>query len=125
MKMKFLFIALFILISLSGFTQNKKKRASDQSLPQQQGSNSLHPNYYQQNSATSKSSKKTNLNSPTYKAEQRYYERVEEVAKMRKTNARLAKKPQYSDPMYFGHKRPPKKNPPHKMKFCKECGIRH
>ena len=27
--------------------------------------------------------------------------------------------------MYFGHKRPPKKRPANKMKFCKECGIRH
>jgi hypothetical protein len=38
---------------------------------------------------------------------------------------RLARKPQYNDPTYFGHKRPPKKRPLGKRKFCKECGIRH
>jgi hypothetical protein len=35
------------------------------------------------------------------------------------------KKPQYSDPLYFGHKRPPKKRPVHKRKLCKVCGIVH
>jgi len=35
------------------------------------------------------------------------------------------KKPQYSDPTYFGHKKKPKKRPPGKKKFCKECGIYH
>lgn len=34
-------------------------------------------------------------------------------------------KPQYSDPTYFGHKRPPKKRKKGKRKFCKECGIIH
>lgn len=34
-------------------------------------------------------------------------------------------KPQYKDPTYFGHKRPPKKRPPGKMKFCKECKLVH
>jgi hypothetical protein len=32
---------------------------------------------------------------------------------------------QYVNPMYFGHKKPPKKRPAHKMKLCKVCGIRH
>jgi hypothetical protein len=34
-------------------------------------------------------------------------------------------KPQYSDPSYFGHKKPPKKRKKGKRKFCKECGIIH
>ncbi len=33
--------------------------------------------------------------------------------------------PTYGDPMYFGHKRKPKKRPPGKRKFCKECGMVH
>lgn len=59
----------------------------------------------------------------------------EEVAdfrkRMRKTarkNAKIEKKmddPQYSDPLYFGHKKPPKRRPPGKKKFCKECGLVH
>ena len=35
------------------------------------------------------------------------------------------KKPQYSDPTYFGHKKPPKKRAVNKRKFCDECGIVH
>lgn len=45
--------------------------------------------------------------------------------KERRRIAEEMKKPQYSNKMYFGHKRPPKKRPLHKRKFCKECGIVH
>lgn len=54
-----------------------------------------------------------------------YYERMEDVAKAYKKAERLSRKPQYSNPLYFGHKRPPKKHSPGKMRYCKECGIRH
>ncbi|UZR96072.1 hypothetical protein [Chondrinema litorale] len=33
--------------------------------------------------------------------------------------------PRYTDPLYFGHKKPPKKRPVGKQKYCKVCGIRH
>jgi len=62
-----------------------------------------------------------------------YYDRlIVEHKKRMKTNvrkhkviARKMKKPQYSDPSYFGHKRKPKKRPVGKRKFCKECEIVH
>lgn len=38
---------------------------------------------------------------------------------------RMAEKPQYSDPSYLGHKRPPKKRAPGKQRYCKECGLVH
>ncbi|MCU0449709.1 MAG: hypothetical protein MUC97_07655 [Bernardetiaceae bacterium] len=47
--------------------------------------------------------------------------RLREKAKM----AEEMKKPQYSNPLYFGHKRMPKKRPVHKRKLCKVCGIVH
>jgi hypothetical protein len=57
---------------------------------------------------------------------------VEEYEALMKQNAKKyakmqkdMKKPQYSDPTYFGHKRKPKKRPLHKRKMCKECGIVH
>ncbi len=71
-----------------------------------------------------KASRKT-TKGPTYQSEQQYYERKEELEKIRRKNERLMDKPQYSDPMYFGHKRPPKKRKASKMKYCKVCGIRH
>ena len=45
--------------------------------------------------------------------------------KRTRKEARLKKKPQYSNPTYLGHKRKPKKHKPGKMKFCKECGMKH
>ncbi len=54
-----------------------------------------------------------------------YEDRMQANAKRYKKEARLMKKPQYSDPSYFGHKRKPKKRPPGKRKFCKECEIVH
>lgn len=54
-----------------------------------------------------------------------YYKRMEEAAKRYKKMQKEMQKPQYSDPLYFGHKKKPKKRPPGKKKFCEECGIVH
>lgn len=54
-----------------------------------------------------------------------YEERMEANAKRYKKEAKMAEKPQYSDPSYFGHKKKPKKRPVGKRKFCKECQIVH
>ncbi len=60
-----------------------------------------------------------------HSAEYEFYDRVQKAAKMKKRALRKLAKPQYTNPLYFGHKNPPKKHPAHKMRFCKECGIRH
>jgi len=54
-----------------------------------------------------------------------FYERMEANTKKHQKMAKEMEKPQYSDPSYFGHKRKPKKRPPGKKKFCKECGMYH
>jgi hypothetical protein len=54
-----------------------------------------------------------------------YEQRMKDNAKAYNKAAKEMEKPQYSDPSYFGHKRPPKKRPVGKRKFCKECGIVH
>ena len=54
-----------------------------------------------------------------------YEERMVANVKKHKKMERLMKKPQYSDPSYFGHKRKPKKRKPGKRKFCQECEIVH
>lgn len=58
-------------------------------------------------------------------AQYEFYERVEKAAKERQRLLKKLYKAQYSDSRYFGHKRMPKKRPPHKMRFCDECHIRH
>lgn len=54
-----------------------------------------------------------------------YEQRMKDNVKASKKASKEMKKPQYSDPSYFGHKRPPKKRPVGKRKFCSECGIVH
>jgi len=54
-----------------------------------------------------------------------YHERQKAVAKRDEKWERLSKKPQYSDPSYFGHKKKPKIHKKSKRKLCEECGIIH
>ncbi len=61
----------------------------------------------------------------THSAQYEFYERVEQAAKDREKLLKKLAKPQYSNFLYYGHKRKPKKHAPNKMKYCPECGIRH
>ena len=54
-----------------------------------------------------------------------YEQRMVDNVKKYKTMARKMQKPQYSDPLYFGHKKKPKKRAVGKRKYCKECEIVH
>lgn len=54
-----------------------------------------------------------------------YEKRMKANVHKYKVMARKMKKPQYSDPSYFGHKRKPKKRAVGKRKYCKECEIVH
>ncbi|MEP5612779.1 MAG: hypothetical protein ABJP45_11045 [Cyclobacteriaceae bacterium] len=51
--------------------------------------------------------------------------RLQKVYKEKAKEERLADKKRYKDPTYFGHKKPPKKRPVGKQKFCKVCKIKH
>lgn len=105
----------------SGYAQSRKQRKD---ASQQSGPTSLSP-FPSERSLPKETRKRSKSKGPTYNAERDYYERVEDFAKTRRKNEKMLMTPQYSDPSYFGHKRPPKKRSPDKMKFCKECGIRH
>ena len=72
-----------------------------------------------------KVSKKKKTKGPTYDARERFYDRMDELNKGRRKNEKMRSMPQYNDFQYFGHKKPPKKRAPEKMKYCKICGIRH
>lgn len=117
----FIVFAFTTSVSYGQFWKKKKKTAP---VPVQSTQpTALNP--FPQKDYSPKSAKKSKSKGATYSAEQRYYERIEEVAKERRKAEKLQQKPQYSDPMYFGHKRPPKKRKAGKLKYCKECGIRH
>jgi hypothetical protein len=61
----------------------------------------------------------------TYEAQARYQDRVRALQKIQIVREENRAKAQSTNPLYFGHRRPPKKRPPEKMKFCKVCQIRH
>lgn len=57
--------------------------------------------------------------------EYEFYERVEKAAKEKQRIIKYLNKRQFKDHRYFGHKKIPKRRPPHKMRYCNECGVRH
>lgn len=58
-------------------------------------------------------------------AQYEFYKRVEEAAREKQRILKYLDKRQFKDHRYFGHKRIPKRRPPHKMRYCNECGVRH
>jgi hypothetical protein len=127
MRMRATSILILILLSTVAYSQSKKKnkkqaKTQEQSAP---APNTLDPNAPAPDKYEPKKKSKKPSKGPTFESEQQYYERTAQLEKQRRKNERYLDKPQYSDPSYFGHKRPPKKRPPGKMKYCKVCGLRH
>ncbi len=118
------FLIVLLCLSLNAYAQNSREPAKQDRV--HSGAN---PRY--NHNVNKKKIRKKNIKSAnSYK---RYYdikvkefeERMNAVALDKKKKEREIKKPQYSDPSYFGHKKKPKKRPPGKKKYCKECGLYH
>ena len=62
---------------------------------------------------------------PTYNAQKEFEDRMQARAKTYRKNEKMLMRRQFNDPSYFGHKHKPKKHSAAKMRYCKECGIRH
>ncbi len=116
--------SLFLVSTQAQLLKRKKKGTQAETVQSGNQPTSLNPSTSDKKYGPKKS-KKGKLVEPTYGSEEDYYKRIAELQKTRRKNEKMLDKPQYSDPSYFGHKRPPKKRPPNKMKFCKECGLRH
>ncbi|MTI21651.1 hypothetical protein E1176_11525 [Fulvivirga sp. RKSG066] len=130
--MKYLFlISICCLLALSGNSQDKKsnkeneKRANsfEPFTPLQQQKQQMVKKGNRNKSK--KKSFRSIFNKQLKDKREIFYDLMEANAKKRKKMEREMQKPQYSDPSYFGHKRKPKKRPPGKRKFCKECKIVH
>lgn len=123
--MKFILSFLFLLF-VFGFARAQ----SDQS-PQRttKGEDNYRGYEFQSKKAEKKLNKKRvkkgNINVYYDQKIDEYKARMKQNAKEHRKMAREMKKPQYSDPTYFGHKRPPKKRPAGKKKFCKVCELVH
>lgn len=123
--LRFLFTFVLMMAVVSSFAQSKKKKKEKEEATTSEGqATSLAPYYTEKKYEPSKSKKKPNKKT-TYDATEKFYDRQEAIAKQERKAEKEMEKPQYSDPLYFGHKHPPKKRPPNKMKYCKVCGIRH
>lgn len=117
--LKIIFLLAFVMIGASVFAQERQD-------------NSFAPMSKEQSATQKKAMKKRGKKSNRAMFNKRMNQKVKEYEKRMVANAkqdrkerRLAKKPQYSDPSYFGHKKKPKKRPVGKRKFCKECHIWH
>jgi len=121
--MKYRLIFLLIIISCSySFAQSTNKKSS-------KGTNNREVDRGATYEIKTKKVKKKNAK---YSISKDFDKKIEEFEKRMVANAKKnqkiakeMKKPQYSDPTYFGHKKKPKKRPQGKKKFCKECGIFH
>jgi hypothetical protein len=118
-------LLLFILIAAFSYGYGQSRTPSNSTAPSSLQPGSVDASGKEQKTKASEQKKKTSGNKTTYDARERFYARMEDVAKANRKAEKEMQKPQYSDPSYFGHKKPPVKNPPAKMKYCKECGIRH
>ena len=126
MQTKTLFVILLLVIAIGGHAQsNRKKKKKQEEELAIQGPNSLTPVPKNQRVYAPPKKTKSLSKGPTFSAEEDFRKRMELVAKQKRKAEKEMMKPQYSDPSYFGHKRKPKKRHYKKMKYCKECGIRH
>jgi hypothetical protein len=123
--MKKLIYIGFLLIFISAFAQAQTTYPTRTSKGE---SYSKKSEYSMPSKKSSKKAKKAYKNSYTGQFDRKieeYEDRMQANAKKYKKMSKDMKKPQYSDPSYFGHKNKPKKRKPGKKKFCKECQIVH
>jgi hypothetical protein len=125
MVLRITFFVLLSCVALESQAQARKNNKKQQQESSEQRPTSLDPSAAATEKQYAPKTSRKASKGPTYGLEEEYYERMEAVEKEQRKNEKMMEKPQYSDPMYFGHKRPPKKHKPSKMKFCKVCGIRH
>ena len=123
MYLRVTLIVILAFVSAESHAQFRKNKKKVNKETEDQQPTSLDPTFPKKEYAPKAS--RRDSKGPTYGLEQEYYDRMAGLEKTRRKSERAMEKPQYSDPLYFGHKHPPKKRKPSRMKFCKECGIRH
>lgn len=121
MKLRILFLLIFFVgvIFASNGQSTKDVNAS------------LAPAPHYQTKKTSKSllkigkSRKSTKNITGIEETKDFEKRMKKTVRQNYKEEKEARKERYTDHTYFGHKKPPKKRPNGKKKFCKECGLTH
>ena len=121
MKFSFLFIAFLLACSIS-FAQSAENNSSkkNSNVDIDRGAT-----YGTQKTKAKKKKSKYTISGEYDKKIEEYEKRMVANSKRYAKMEKEMKKPQYSDPTYFGHKKKPKKRPPGKKKLCKECMLVH
>ena len=116
--LRFIVFVFLLLIARNVIGQNNERnRGQPNSLTPGNSKRSYAPKHFR----SAKYGKFKVTRSPEYE----FYKRVENAAKEKQKILRRLAKPQDSNWLYFGHRHPPKKHRPNRMKYCSECGIRH
>jgi hypothetical protein len=123
MKFVLAFSFMFLLAIGYGFAQSGKDYNPNSQTPSSRDMGTSEASPQMKSKKTFKKKKKKEQEPDRLVRE--YHERMEANKKKYKKMAKEMEKPQYSDPLYFGHKKKPKKRPVGKRKFCQECGIVH
>ncbi len=121
---------VWLVVDNEVLAQKNKSKSTKKSVFEKEAPSSRNPGNQQKSVNNTRRTVKKGKGSNNFakqldKKVEEFHQRMKDNAKRRKKIARISKKPQYSDPSYFGHKRKPKKRPPGKRKFCKECEIIH
>jgi hypothetical protein len=133
MRSPYLTLALTALLLVSfecAFAQKKKKANPEEPELDERISTRMSSEKYQIKgktaSKTQLSRQKSTKGKTSVKAIEPKNKFVEAKTWKRQVAYEEAKEdPTYGDPMYFGHKKKPKKNPKGKRKLCKECKMVH
>jgi hypothetical protein len=128
MRLLLLIALIFAAGDLFAQLSRKEKKAARRNTAVDQPTTldpaSSMPDYSDKHSKQTKSKKKKGTG-PTYNSQKEFQDRMDDRGKTYRKNEKNVVTEQYVNPMYFGHKKPPKKRPAHKLKLCKVCGIRH
>lgn len=119
MLFRLLLLSLCLLTTAS-YAQRKRKSSKNESQV-----TSVGPYYPDANKYLPTAKKKKAKGGVSREAQNNFYAQREAVNKQKRKAEKTLLGPNYGDPTYFGHKRPPKKHKPEDMKLCKVCGIRH
>lgn len=118
-------LGITLLFLISFMAEAQEKSAPPTSKGDEMKRFEFAKNYEANTKAKKKRRKKSSINSYYDQKIVEFEERMKKNARRINKRQKRMKKPKYSDPTYFGHKRPPKKRPPGKKKFCKVCELVH
>ncbi len=117
-------IALIISVGMATLSSGQNQDSQNRGAPNSRSPGSSSTVYGSQRTSKKVSAHKY-LKGSSEELIREYNQRVRKSVKQYKREQKMMTKPRYSNPLYYGHKRPPKIRKVGKRKFCKTCEIVH